>query len=197
MYIVSVLIILVVVAVYLALLLLTQNVKGKTEIVNQRIQSLEAQLKTREPLGRNITAFRLRLVNMEKLLKSHVRWSSVLSELERLVIPSARVVSLEGGLQNKAIEMSVVAPDIGAAADLLVSLQNVADKNETFFNKVQGSSIAPLTTNEKNPTSGYSTTLKFDVKDEAFVSSVEAATATPTPTPEVSPAPANNLTSGA
>jgi len=76
---------------------LTKNVEGKVANVDQRIASLESQLKTREPGGKEIKAFSSRLVNMKTILKSHTRWSQVLTELERLVLPNATIKALSGG----------------------------------------------------------------------------------------------------
>ncbi len=189
MYGFSVLMILVVGATYIALLMMTNNVDQKAIAVNERITNLDAQLKNREPLGKNITAFKSRLVNMQNLLDNHVSWSKILGEVEKLMLPNVRVTSLKAGLDTKSFELAVLTPDVGAAADLLVSLQDQTGKNDTYFVNVESTGLFPSTGEDKNtPVGGFVSTYKFKAKDGAFLANMEKEQV-PAQTPEPSTTP--------
>lgn len=169
-YLFSIVVLVIVGAIYSTSVLLTKNVEGKVAEVNTRIKSLEQELKTREVSAKQIKAFSMRLVNVESLLKNHTRWSTALGELERLVLPSVNVLGFSGGTDSKEIGMDVQVPNIETAADLVVSLENEAKNNETFFSNVIASSLG-LSTSDSSSTTGsnsFSTKLKFTVKPEGF-----------------------------
>lgn len=152
---------------YFSVLFLTKNTEAQIAVVDQRIKSLEQQLKTREVAAKEIKAFSLRLINVENLLKNHVRWSVALGELERLVLPSVKVLALSSGTDMKEITMDVQTPNIETAADLVVSLVNTAKLNETFFGNVTATGLSSDAT---SATTGktFSTKLKFFVKPEGL-----------------------------
>jgi len=197
-YTISSVLLIVVAAIYFVGFFLTRNVEEKVATVNQRIASLESQLKTKEPGGKEIKAFSSRLVNMKSILKNHIRWSQVLAELERLVLPNVTVKTLKGGTEKSLITLDVNAPTIEAAADLVVSLQNAAGSNVTYFKEVTASALSVIKQTEQVTTTGFSTVLKLGVNSEAFkdssllektettVTPVAAVEATPVPA-EVSP----------
>jgi Tfp pilus assembly protein PilN len=184
-YVVSSVLLLIVAAVYAAGFFLTRNVEEKVAGVNQRIASLEGELRKKEPGGKEIKAFSSRLVNMKTALKEHTRWSQVLTELERLVLPNVTINSLKGGTEKNSIAVTVSTPTIEAAADLVVSLQNAIGKNETYFKDVTASSLAAVKGTDQATTSGFSTVLNLDVKPEAFIDTASASVVEPTPTPAV------------
>lgn len=167
-YVVSIVIIVFAAALYFGALLLTKNSEAKVAEVNQRILALQAQLRTREPAGKEIKAFSSRLVSMDTLLKNHVSWSRALGELERLVLPSVTLGSLAGGSDIREISMDVSVPNIEAAADLVVSLENTAKTNETFFTNVTATGLGSAN-NASVAGSAFSTKLKFSVKPEGFL----------------------------
>lgn len=168
-YFLSTVLLVLVAGVYLTFLFLSKNVENKTEEIQQRIENLEAQLRAREPLGRDIKAFRSRLVNLDKLLKNHVRWSLVFTELERLILPNTVLSSIKGGADGKDFAMKVSVPNVDAAADLVVSLENSTGKNNTQLSKVSSTGLVPVQQKEGVASAGFTTTLKFEVKKEAFL----------------------------
>ena len=174
-YTISSVLLLIVAAVYFAGFFLTKNVEEKVATVNQRIASLESQLKTKEPGGKEIKAFSSRLVNVKLLLKDHTRWSQVLAELERLVLPNVTAKTLKGGTEKNIITMEVGTPTIEAAADLIVSLQNAVGKNETYFKEVVASALAANKGKEGETATGFSTVLKLTVNPEAFKDSASSS----------------------
>ncbi|MDO8512703.1 MAG: hypothetical protein Q7S57_05495 [bacterium] len=187
-YLFSIVVLVIVGAFYFGVLLLTKNSEGKVAEVDKRIKGLEQQIKSREVSAKQIKAFSMRLVNVESLLKNHTRWSTTLSELERLVLPSVSILGLNGGADTKEITMDVSAPTIETAADLVVSLESEAKNNETFFSNVIASSLGSSSSSSSTPNAStvFATKLKFIVKPEGFldknisVSSAESpAVATP------------------
>lgn len=182
-YLFSIVILVIVGAFYFGSVLLTKNVEGKVAEVDLRIKSLEQQIKSREVFAKQIKAFSARLVNVESLLKNHTRWSTALSELERLVLPSVNILGLSGGADTKEITMDVSVPTIETAADLVVSLENEAKNNETFFSNVVASALGSSSSNSSttNATAVFSTKLKFTVRPEGFseVTAPGSSTATP------------------
>lgn len=194
-YVVSSVLLLVVAAFYFGGFFLTKNIEGKVAVVNQRIAGLESELRTREPGGKEIKAFSSRLVNMKTILKDHIYWSQVLTELERLVLPNVTVKTLKGGTENNLVTLEFNTPTIEAAADLVVSLQDVVDKNGTFFKGVTASSLSTVKdATDQTITTGFTTVLKLDVKPESFKNdggpvkldaAITPVVAEPAPTPAV------------
>jgi len=187
-YAISSVLLLVVAAFYFGGFFLTKNVEGKVAIVNQRIAGLEGELRTREPGGKEIKAFSSRLVNMKTLLNDHTRWSQVLTELERLVLPNVTVKTLKGGTEKDLIAVEFNTPTIEAAADLVVSLQDAIGKNETYFKDVTASSLSTVKNTDQTVISGFDTVLNLGVKPEAFINTSTVTTPVAveaTPTPEV------------
>jgi len=172
-YLFSIIILVIVGAFYFGAVLLTKNVENKVIEVNTRIKGLEQQLKSREVAAKQIKAFSMRLVNVESLLKNHTRWSTALSEIERLVLPTVNVLGLSGGTDSKEISMEVQMPSIETAADLVVSLENEAKNNETFFSNVTasalGSSVADGSGSSTANVGGFATKLKFSINPEGFL----------------------------
>lgn len=169
-YAISSMLVVVIAAIYLGGYFLIKNVEGKVTDVNQRIASLESELKAREQDGEAIKEFNSRLVNVKAILKDHTRWSRVLTELERLVLPNVAIKSLKGGTKQSSITVDVSAPTIEAAADLVVSLQNAIGKNETYFKDVTASSLTAAKSDDQSAANGFSTVLNLSVKPEAFLS---------------------------
>jgi len=183
-YVISSVLLLVVAAFYCSFYFLTKGVEEKVAAVNQRIASLESQLRTREPGGKEIKAFSSRLVNMKVVLNEHIRWSQVLTELERLVLPNVTLKTLMGGTEKSSITIAVSAPTIEAAADLVVSLQDTVGKNETYFKDVTASALSvDKDTVDSTKVTGVSTVLKLDVKPEAFKDATPAPVVTTPLTP--------------
>ena len=186
---------------YLSSILLTKNEEGKLAEVNLRIKSLEQELKSREPSAKQIKAFSVRLVNVEGLLKNHTRWSTTLGELERLVLPTVSILGLSGGTDSKEISMDIQLPSIETAADLVVSLENEAKSNETFFSNVIASSLGSTSSSNStlNASTIFATKLKFTVKPEGFLdknisTSTEVITSnSPAPASPVVVTPVNPL----
>jgi Tfp pilus assembly protein PilN len=183
-YLFSIIVLAVVGLVYLGLFLLTRNTEGKVADVEQRIATLEQQLKTRDASGREIKAFSMRLVNIESLLSKHVRWSTALGELEKLVLPSVKVLGLSGGTDAKEVLMDVQVPNIEAAADLVMSLEDNAKSNETFFSNVTAQALG-LGSGTTGAQAQYSTKLKFGVKPEGLLDKSLTATSAVTATDDV------------
>lgn len=171
-YVFTVLVLVIVGGIYAVAFMLTSNMKAKVDEVRTRVNVLEAQLKSREPYGKEIKAFSSRLVSMQSLLKSHTRWSVALTELERLVLPSVKLGSLTGSTDSKEVTMDVQTPTIEAAADLIVSLENAGESNKTFFTNVLATSLGrskESSDNTKTDTQAYSTKLKFTISPDGLV----------------------------
>jgi len=187
LYILSVVILVVTVGVYGVALLLTTRVQGTTVHVEEEVTRLQAQLDARKDDVREIVLFRERLKSLESILATHIRWSHLLEELERLSVPSATFLSLKGGVGDKSLTAEVRLPSLDAAADLVASLQNRGEPNETFFPGVTVAALKPLEVSAQPgvaaTVAGYTLTLRLTTTDAAFQAPQEVPAAPPVPVP--------------
>lgn len=170
----SILVLLLVLGAYGGVFLLASGVQADRDDVERDIAALQSQLNDRKEDVKQIIAFRNRLKILRSALSTHVQWTNLLSELERLVTPQAVFQGLEGTVRDKVIKASVAVPSIDAAADLVASLQNKMAVNETPFTNVTPVSLAAVeqqsAVSGSTPTIiGYSMVLGFLASQDAFL----------------------------
>lgn len=198
LYGVSVAILAVTIAVWGTVYFLTSRVEETRDGVQGEVRRLEAQLRTHEPDVKAIVLFRERLESMDRLMATHVLWSRILEELERLVVPQATLTGMKGTVTEQSVVAQARVPSLDAAADLVASLQDIEKTNETFFPDIVVTSLK-VVENASQPgatasVTGYTMHMKMSTKAVAFQapnsSSDVPPTATPTAEPAVSSSPA-------
>lgn len=190
LYGVSIAILAVTVAVWGTVYFLTTQVEEARDGVQHEVRRLEAQLRTREDDVNAIVLFRERLKSLERMLATHVLWSRVLEELERLVVPEATLTGIKGNVVDQSLVAQARVPSLDAGADLVASLQDIEKTNATFFPTIVVTSLKAIENAAQagGPSSvtGYTLQAKMTMKAAAL----QAAAPTAPPAPEASPSEA-------
>lgn len=142
LYLVSVIVLVVVVGAWGIAFLLTRKVEQRIADVEADIAGLEASLNSRRDDVRSIVLFTRRLSVLEERLNTHLGWSRVLGELERLTTPPVVFRELSGSVETSTVTAEVSVPTLDAAADLIASLQQVPGLNDSPFRQVDVDSIS-------------------------------------------------------
>lgn len=147
-------------------LFLQSRVKARIADVDREIRGFEAQLAARQEEVRAIKLFAERLSLLKDRLASRIGWSRILGEFERTTTPPAAFQKLTGSADTGVIIADVLVPNLDAAADLLASLQQVKESNETFFSSVE---VTDISTERSDPTSvGYTVSLQLNMSPSHF-----------------------------
>lgn len=193
LYGVSVAILAVTVAVWGALYFLTSTVEETRDGVQQEVRRLEAQLRTHEDDVKAIVLFRERLKSMDRLMATHVLWSRILEELERLVVPQATLTGIKGTVAEQSVVAQARVPSLDAGADLVASLQDTEKTNVTFFPDIVVVSLKAIESASQpgatGSVTGYTMQMRMSTKAAAFQASAPSDVAPPAPDAST-PAPA-------
>lgn len=168
LYLFSVVVLVLVVATYLVLFLITSNIETQTENIKTDVAQLDAQLKASESVVKEVVSFKNRLASIDGLLKNHVKWSAFFDELEKVSTTSSNYQSLKGAVENGTIEATLNLPSVSSAASLVASLNN-SSENKTSFSNAQAVSI---TSQASETASGYGVSLEFTAGRAAFSNSI-------------------------
>ncbi len=200
LYGVSVAVLAVTIAVWGAVYFLTSKVEETRDGVQREVRRLEAQLRTHEADVKAIVLFRERLKSVDRLMATHVLWSRILEELERLVVPQATLTGIKGNVVEQSVVAQARIASLDAGADLVASLQDTEKTNATFFPDILVTSLRAIE-NASQPgatasVTGYTIQMRMSTKAAAFqapasAADVPATESTPTPEPAVSPSPAS------
>ncbi len=147
-------------------LFLQSRAQARIADVDREIRGFEAQLAARQEEVAAIKLFAERLSLLKDRLASRIGWSRILGELERTTTPPAAFRKLTGSADTGVILADVLVPNLDAAADLLASLQQVKESNETFFSSVE---VTGISAERADPTSaGYAVSLQLKVSPAHF-----------------------------
>ncbi len=180
LYVFSVVVLVLVTAVYLTLFLITNNINQQAEGVKKNVKELDTQLAASEPTVKEIVSFRNRLASISDLIKGHVKWSAFFDELEKVSTTNSNYKGLKGNVENGSIEAVLELPNVNSAASMVASLENNA-QNKTSFSDVR---VVSISTQSSQTASVYKVSLKFTAGKNAF----SGKTVVSTPIPEATPA---------
>ncbi len=185
LHVVSISVLLLTLGVYGGAFYLVQQMRERVRVMNENVRVLDGELKKRREDVGEIVAFRKRLQSVRWMLEHHVSWIPLLDELERLLIPQATLLSLEGNIKTTELLAAVRVPTIEAGADLIASLQHRQEVNATLFPFVtykrvtaEESKTADSTSGAK-PILGYTIDLSLRVPESAFHKSSSEPTGLP------------------
>lgn len=166
---------------------LTHRAEQALAEVNQEIEQIQAQLRSRQDAVRPIVLFLERLALLRERLDAHQGWSRVLAELERLLPVNGTFKSLRGSADGGTLQAQLTVPSLDAAADLIASFQDVPNVNATSFRRVAVTSVSTAGSETGNE---YGISLELGASPDLFRLSAPVSggpAASPTPSPLAAP----------
>jgi len=127
----------------------SEDVKKQLTVVDQDIQALHTE-------ALRVTLFEKRLVDISKLLDSHIGWEKILADLERLLPADTVVTQLTAGSEGATVNLSGTTQSIDQIALALASLTKDVNHPSVFTN----GTVKTIQRNELGYT--FSMTLDFN-----------------------------------